>query len=105
MLTVADLGSWLGRVEEDDENLQLALAYVNGLLDELPDVPRTDTGELKPHARAAAVMLVSRIYRRRNSAAGVETVGDMGGALYVSRYDPDIARVLGVDGYQRPRVG
>lgn len=50
------------------------------------------------------VMLAARIYRRRNSPAGVESFGEMG-PVYVQRNDPDIALMLGLGNYRRPMVG
>lgn len=47
------------------------------------------------------VMLALRLYRRRNSPNGVETItGD--GVAYVARYDTDVARLLRTD---VPQVG
>lgn len=49
-------------------------------------------------------MLATRIYNRRNSPAGVATFGAEG-AVYVSRNDPDVAMMLAIGAYTRPRVG
>ena len=46
-----------------------------------------------------------RLYRRRNSPAGVESFSDIGGAVYVQRNDPDIAMMLGIGTYARPVIG
>lgn len=51
-----------------------------------------------------ATMLAARVWRRRNSPAGVETFGELG-PLYVQRNDPDIAMLLGLGNYLRPAVG
>ncbi len=51
-----------------------------------------------------AVMLAARVYRRRNSPSGVESLGELG-PVYVSRNDPDIAALLGLGAYERPTVG
>lgn len=51
-----------------------------------------------------AVMLASRLHRRRNSPAGVETFNELG-AVYVSRRDPDVAMLLGLGEWTRPEVG
>ena len=48
-----------------------------------------------------AVMLTARLYRRRNSPAGIESLSEMG-ATYVSRYDSDIARLLRIDAFMGP---
>jgi hypothetical protein len=50
-------------------------------------------------------MLAGRLYRRRNSPAGVEAFSDLGGAVYVQRNDPDIALLLRTGAYARPMVG
>lgn len=50
------------------------------------------------------IMLASRIYRRKNSPAGVEAFTS-DGAVYVSRNDPDIASFLGLGVHQPPTVG
>jgi hypothetical protein len=52
-----------------------------------------------------ATMLAGRLYRRRNSPAGVESFSDLGGAVYVQRNDPDIALLLRTGAYARPMVG
>lgn len=51
-----------------------------------------------------ANMLAARLYRRRNSPAGVESVSELG-AVYVQRNDPDVAMMLGIGAYARPIVG
>lgn len=51
-----------------------------------------------------ATMLAARLWRRRNSPAGVESFGELG-PIYVQRNDPDIALLLGLGNYQRPAVG
>lgn len=51
-----------------------------------------------------ATMLAARLFRRKNSPAGVEAFGT-DGAVYVSRTDPDIAQLLGLGTHQPPSVG
>jgi hypothetical protein len=51
----------------------------------------------------AAVMLAARLVRRRNSPGGVETFGES--VLFVSRYDPEIARALRTGLWALPGVG
>lgn len=51
-----------------------------------------------------ATMLAARLYRRRNSASGVEAFGAEG-ILYVRRNDPDIAMLLELGEYTPPAVG
>ena len=51
-----------------------------------------------------ALMLAVRLYRRRDSPAGVESFGADGPA-YVQRNDPDVAMLLGLGSYAPPVVG
>ena len=51
-----------------------------------------------------AVMLAARLFKRRDTPAGVSVFGD-NAALYVSRNDPDIAMLLQLGPYSRPAVG
>jgi hypothetical protein len=51
----------------------------------------------------AAVMLASRLVRRRNSPGGVESFGDS--VLYVARFDPEISRALRSGNWAMPGVG
>lgn len=53
----------------------------------------------------AAMQLAARLYGRRNSANGVAAFDNMGGPVYVSRYDPDIERGLRIGIFARPVVG
>lgn len=54
--------------------------------------------------KLGATMLAARIYRRRNSPAGVESLGELG-PVYVSRNDPDLAQLLKLGRYATPQVG
>lgn len=51
-----------------------------------------------------AVMLCARLYQRRNTAQGYEAFGD-GGAVYIQRNDPDIAMMLELGSYAKPKLG
>lgn len=57
-----------------------------------------------PDVVHGAVMLAARITRRRNSPAGVESFTELG-PTYVSRYDADLDRFLGLGAYRRLIVG
>lgn len=52
----------------------------------------------------AAIMLASRLYTRRNSPNGIETMNELG-TSYVARYDPDIEKLLRIGVYNIPMVG
>lgn len=51
-----------------------------------------------------ATLLCARLFRRKNSPAGVEAFGSQG-AAYVMRNDPDIAMLLRLGTWQGPEVG
>lgn len=51
-----------------------------------------------------ARMLAARVYRRRDSPAGVEAMGELG-PVYVQRNDPDLAQLLEIGRYAPPQVG
>lgn len=51
-----------------------------------------------------ANLLASRLFRRKNSPAGVEAFG-ADGLAYVQRSDPDVAMMLGLGPWQGPAVG
>lgn len=89
----------------DDARLEPIIAAVNaqvrrwrgaGIAVGLPDWPAD-------YAQGAN-MLVARLFKRRNSPAGVEVMGSMG-AAYVMRNDPDIAQLLRIGSYAGPQIG
>lgn len=51
-----------------------------------------------------ATMLTVRLFRRKNSPAGVEALGEAG-PVYVMRSDPDVAMLLGLGSWSRPGLG
>lgn len=57
-----------------------------------------------PSACNAGHLLTMRLYGRRNSAQGIATFAEIG-AVYVSRYDPDIEQQLRIGAYLRPGTG
>lgn len=67
------------------------------------DVPEGDR-QWPEDIAEGAMMLAVRLYRRRNSPAGVESFGAEG-AVYVQRHDPDIAMLLDIGSYAGPMVG
>lgn len=50
-----------------------------------------------------AVMLAARLYRRRNTPAGIESMPD--GAVYLPKRDGDVDPLLKIGRYAPPRVG
>lgn len=69
------------------------------LLDD-DDLPTGWTGDII----LGAVMLVGRLWARKDSPNGVAAFGDLG-PVYVQRNDPDIALMLGLGDYAKPGVG
>lgn len=57
-----------------------------------------------PQVVAGATLLAMRLWRRKNSPAGVEAFGE-GGAAYVMRNDPDIAQMLNIGTWALPGIG
>lgn len=85
-----------------------AVDGVNAWVARLPYASTTDAGGVTSWAADVvygANLLAGRLYRRRNSPAGVESFSDLGGAVYVQRNDPDVAQMLGIGTYARPVVG
>lgn len=109
-LTVTDVGKWMGKKNDGagDPHLPIVVRAVNALVDSMPDKPMIDTAdggqEWAETTWFGALMLAARLDNRRNSPNGVEALSE-GGATYVARYDPDIARMLNLDSLQTPRVG
>lgn len=91
------------RLGRDATGLDLAVAATNAFMARIA-TPAGELGTWGDDQKLGATMLAARVYRRRNSPAGVETIGDMG-PTYVSRYDPDLEMLLGFGQWQTPRVG
>lgn len=90
---------------KDDERLTFIIGAVNSQVRTWP-VAEQGTGEDQWPVRIqlGAVMLCTRLFRRKNSPAGVESFGS-NGAVYVQRNDPDIAMLLGLGSWSAPQVG
>lgn len=94
--------AWLGTSNQaDKDNAPDIAAAVVVFVNTLPAV---DPAGWDDQQRLGAVILCARLIRRRNSPAGVEAFGDQG-AVYVRRNDPDVAQLLGLDRWARPRIG
>lgn len=101
-LTPAAIAEYLAlpetRLAEHRDYLESLAAAVTTL------VARYSTSTPTPTQQIGGLMLAARLYRRRNSPAGVEVLGDLG-ATYVSKYDSDLAMMIGLGHYTPPRVG
>lgn len=94
--------AWLGGGSAADiDNAPTIAAAVVAFVDDLPGV---DAGAWDDREMLGAVILTARLIRRRNSPAGVEIFGDQG-AVYVRRNDPDVAQMLRLDRWARPKIG
>lgn len=100
--TAERVGEYL-RIAPASDGLADTIAAVSALLTRSVD-PEGDGGAWSDAQRHGATMLAARVYRRRNSPAGIESLGEMG-PTYVSRYDPDLDMMLGFGRWQQPKVG
>lgn len=98
---------WIGlqarSIGDSATSLSMVVDAVNEYLQRYDHLIRAD-GTPTDMAEVGAVMLAARLYKRRGSPTGTDTSVD-GGAIYISRIDPDIARWLEIDGYSRIVVG
>jgi hypothetical protein len=102
----------------DDDRLEPIVAAVNvrvrrfpiaqGITGETDNDPNADppvvASPWPPDIRQGATLLAARLWKRKNSPAGVEAFGAEG-AVYVRRNDPDIALLLDLGDYAKPSVG
>lgn len=99
---VAEVVRWSGlrTTDASDPALRLAADAVAAYVEGLPILAnRADTSAAWPAGvRLGAVMLTARTWRRKDTPTGVASVGDDGSIAYVARFDPDMSRLLGLDG-------
>lgn len=103
--TAAKVKTWMHlQGTEQDTHVTTVVEAVNAFIAGLPVLDGLADGAAWPkQVDLAATMLAARLVRRRNSPSGVEALTEAG-TSYVSRYDPDIARMLELDGYERPAI-
>ena len=109
-LTVAGVKQWL-RIDPtdsaDDEIIGWSLNSTLAHVMRLPFIKRqpapADPDSWEADARQGTLMLAARTYRRRNTPAGLESLGDQ--IAYTPQYDPDIERLLRVGKRAAPGVG
>ena len=91
----------------DDDAIDDVVDAVNALVRQWPvseRVAHLDLAHWPANIVTGANMLAARLWRRRDSPAGVVAFGDAG-AAYVQRNDPDVAMLLELGAYARPAVG
>lgn len=106
VITNDDVSTWLGlKPQSVDSTLTVVVATVNTYVSGLPVLADLDDAAPVPaDVKQGATMLAARLWRRRNSPSGVETITEAG-AQYIARFDPDMSRLLRLDGYAAPAVG
>lgn len=106
MIGIDDVASWSGITvigSQEQIVLPLIVEAVNTYVDSLPHIDRDETGQWAATTRLGAIMLAARLYRRKNSPGGIESVGDS--MSYIARYDSDISRLLNIDSFRKPVIG
>ena len=106
VISADDVTKWLGlKPASVDETLPVVVSTVNAYVSGIPVLANLeDTAAVPADVKQGATMLAARLWRRRNSPSGVETITEAG-AQYVARYDPDMSRLLRLDGFTAPAVG
>lgn len=95
--------AWTKAPAVSDDMIKAAAAALS-YISTLPGPRLTTEGTWAPDTLLGAIMLTSRLERRRNSASGIESSTDLG-VTYVARTDSDISRLLRIDGFAPPQVG
>jgi hypothetical protein len=110
-VTAAEVCTHMGMDEatltaQDDAHLAAVVGAVNAMV---PDtVPRVRLMEDPAAAweadiQQAAVMQAARLFARRNSPTGVAAYSETG-ATFVSRWDPDVERLLRIGSWTPPQA-
>lgn len=96
---------------KDDERLGQIVAAVNSMVrtwrcaedSSAPDTP-VENRVWKSATVEGCTLLTARLFRRKNSPAGVEAFTESG-PVYVRRQDPDVAMYLGLGDWAPPMIG
>lgn len=106
MISTDEVATWSGITiigTQEQVIFPLIVDAVNHYVDALPNIDRDENGVWAPTTKVGAIMLAARLYRRKNSPGGIESVGDS--MSYIARYDSDISRLLNIDTFRKPVVG
>lgn len=91
--------------DTDDDTIDTIVGAVASVIRTLPVAgDASELDEWPDYITYGATLLGARLFRRRNSPAGVESFGEFG-AVYVMRNDPDIAMMLRLGSWAKPAVG
>lgn len=96
-ITAQDVEDYLG-TSKPSPTLGDTVAAAVDLVESWKSTPQE---KWPPRWRRGCIMLAARMDRRRNSPAGVDTMGEIG-VVYVSRKDPDIAQLLDIGDFSIP---
>jgi hypothetical protein len=89
----------------DDDRITAVVTAVNARVRTWPCVlDSVDAEAFTANVTEGATMLAGRLFRRRESPAGVAAFGEAG-PVYVMRNDPDVAMLLNLGTWARPQVG
>lgn len=103
----ADVAVYLGLgavTDGEQARLDRIVAAVNLFVRGLPKADASRGSSSWPaDVVEGATMLAGRLWRRKESTAGVAAVNDFG-PLYVQRNDPDVALLLGLGEHGKPSV-
>jgi hypothetical protein len=90
---------------QDDTELETIVAATNAMVRTFP-VCAASVGadSFTADVVRGADMLAGRLFRRRESPAGVAAFGELG-PVYVMRNDPDVAMLLRLGSWSLPEVG
>jgi hypothetical protein len=87
----------------DDDKLRDVIAGVNAYVRRLPSAVDDIAEGWADDIVLGAVMLAARIFRRKNTPAGADAVA-ASAAPYVARNDPEIAMLLGIGDFAKPKA-
>lgn len=92
--------------DRDDVSIDGKVDAVNRAVRSWPvSTAAVDQAEWPADIAEGATMLAARLFRRRNSPAGVEQFAGAPSPAYVMRNDPDVAMLLKLGNHTPPQVG
>lgn len=114
MITAEQVTQAYDLTEPSEKWLGAVVGAVNAWVTRLPDIATETTTDTladgtvietttwAADTELGALMLAARLYDRRDSRGGVVNLGES--VSYIARHDVDIARLLRIDGYAKPKV-
>lgn len=97
--TVPRVKTWLTLTDTaDDALLADVVAATNAWVTGRPHIGET----VAPDTTTGATMLAARLYRRRATPSGIDSIGADYGVVYVPRRDSDVDQLLGLGVWSSP---